>query len=156
MLPFRTGAFVAGVPVQPVLLHYPAMKGRPSLAWESIGATTCISGVKPLATVCKHHRAPPVFPIPRRAENTLLYEFNVRKYIVCTNPLLSVHTAVFFLYHQGKNFWPVSHMLQFSQCDGQEHCHSHVATSALHLLNFLIKVAHVQDSLFRIPVLLGH
>ncbi len=35
LLPFRTGAFLAGVPMRPVLLKY--APGRVSPAWESIG-----------------------------------------------------------------------------------------------------------------------
>ena len=36
LLTFKTGAFLAGAPVQPVVIKY--YKGRISPAWESIGA----------------------------------------------------------------------------------------------------------------------
>lgn len=83
LLPFRTGAFVAGVPVQPVLLNYPAVKGRPSLAWETIGAKThallVLSGFLQSACVTE---LPLYSPSEEEKKNPLLYAANVRSYMV--------------------------------------------------------------------------
>ena len=40
LLPFKTGAFLAGVPVQPVILKYPYT--RFSAAWDSISGVSSI------------------------------------------------------------------------------------------------------------------
>ena len=92
MLPFRTGAFVAGVPVQPILIHYPAVRNRPSLAWETIGAMThawlVLSGFLQSSCIIE---LPLYSPSEEEQSNALLYAANVRRYMVRTAPLSLLH-----------------------------------------------------------------
>jgi hypothetical protein len=83
LLPFRTGAFVAGAPVQPVLLQYRRRADAPQLSWETIEAPRHVLLV--FATLL--HRARivelPVYE-PDQAErvDAALYARNVRAYMV--------------------------------------------------------------------------
>ncbi|KAI4320999.1 hypothetical protein MLD38_034423 [Melastoma candidum] len=78
LLPFRTGAFLSGVPVLPVIIRYPYE--RFSLAWESI------SGVRHLALLlCQFVNRIDVTYLPvyyssqREKDDPKLYASNVRR-----------------------------------------------------------------------------
>jgi hypothetical protein len=109
LLPFRTGAFVAGVPVQPVLLSYPQLPRNPSLAWETVTAPRHIF----LVFSCLLHTArvwelPLYRPSLEEQSDPALYAANVRKFMVrlcacctcimrcarCVQRLMQRHCAV--------------------------------------------------------------
>lgn len=68
-----------------MLLHYPAVQGRPSLAWETIGAMThmwlVLSGFLQSACIFE---LPLYSPSVEEQSSSLLYAANVRSYMVCT------------------------------------------------------------------------
>jgi lysophosphatidylcholine acyltransferase / lyso-PAF acetyltransferase len=88
LLPFRTGAFVAGQPVQPVLLSYSRSKWSPSLSWETIEAPRHLFLV--LATLFHAARIvelPEYRPSAAEQSDPKLFADNVRNYMVrhCLN-----------------------------------------------------------------------
>lgn len=83
LLPFRTGAFVAGKPVQPVLLSYHHARGAPQLSWETIEAPRHLF----LVFSTLFHRArvvelPAYWPDDSERRDATLYAHNVRQYMV--------------------------------------------------------------------------
>ena len=83
LLPFRTGAFVAGKPVQPVLLQYAHRRGAPQLSWETIEAPRHIYLV--FATLFHSARVvelPAYWPSEEEQKDAALYAHNVRRYMV--------------------------------------------------------------------------
>ncbi|GAB4819331.1 hypothetical protein N2152v2_006377 [Parachlorella kessleri] len=81
LLPFKTGAFLAGAPVQPVILCYG--KGRISLSWEMIPAPRHLFLVlcNPLHSVTCYE-LPVYVPSPEEQADPKLYANNVRKYML--------------------------------------------------------------------------
>ncbi len=77
LLRFRTGAFVAGLPVAPVLLKYPYKYFPPSL--EAIKASKYVWGLmtQPWNEV-HYHRLPVYFPTAEERNDPRLYADNVR------------------------------------------------------------------------------
>lgn len=83
LLPFRTGAFVAGLPVQPVLLRYPQRKGNPALSWETVRATKHIQLVmSSFLHTAQIFELPMYFPSDDEQNDPRLYADNVRQYMV--------------------------------------------------------------------------
>ncbi|KAK9815838.1 hypothetical protein WJX72_010562 [[Myrmecia] bisecta] len=81
LLPFKTGAFLAGRPVQPVILRYG--EGRVSLAWDSIAAPKHLF----LALCAPFHRVtayelPVYVPSPEEQQDPVMYAANVREYML--------------------------------------------------------------------------
>jgi len=81
LLPFRTGAFLAGCPVQPVILKY--HEGRVSPAWESMDA---MHHVWLILTIPIHRvtaiQLPVYKPSKEEVADPTLYASNVRKYML--------------------------------------------------------------------------
>jgi lysophosphatidylcholine acyltransferase/lyso-PAF acetyltransferase len=81
LLPFRTGAFLAGSPVQPVVLEY--HEGRVSPAWESMDA---LHHVWLILTIPIHRvtaiQLPVYTPSKEEVADPTLYASNVRKYML--------------------------------------------------------------------------
>lgn len=81
LLPFKTGAFLAGVPLQPVLIHYE--KGNISPCWESIPAKDHV-----FLMMCEPaHRVtcyqlPVYVPTAEEKSDPVLYANNVRDYML--------------------------------------------------------------------------
>lgn len=80
LLPFKTGGFLAGVPVQPIILRYG--HGRLSPSWESISAPRHI-----FLTLCNFHSVtafelPLYQPSPAEQSDPVLYAKNVREYML--------------------------------------------------------------------------
>eukprot|EP00887_Chlorella_sp_A99_P007753 scaffold20.g7753.t1 len=85
LLPFKTGAFLAGVPVQPVVIRYG--EGRFSPAWEMIPAARHIFLMlcNPLhSAVC--YELPVYVPSPEEREDPKLYARNVRREMLIHPP----------------------------------------------------------------------
>lgn len=83
LLPFRTGAFVAGLPVQPVLLQYPQHTGNPALSWETVRALRHIHLTMSSFLHSAHiYELPMYFPSEEEKSDPRLYADNVRKYMV--------------------------------------------------------------------------
>ena len=83
LLPFRTGAFVAGKPVQPMLLSYGRHPDGPSLSWETIEFPNHLKLV--LSTLLNSVRVvelPVYHPSADEARDAGLYARNVRAYMV--------------------------------------------------------------------------
>jgi len=81
MLPFKTGAFLAGVPLQPVIIRY--TKGRMSLSWETIPITRHIFLLlcQPvLSATC--FELPVYVPSEEEKKDPKLYAANVRRMLV--------------------------------------------------------------------------
>lgn len=82
LLPFKSGAFLAGEPLQPVILQYGARRFSPS--WESIVATRHI-----FLLLCNvfHtvtcYMLPVYYPSEAEKKDPILYANNVRKAMVC-------------------------------------------------------------------------
>nr|AYE66857.1 LPEAT [Lobosphaera incisa] len=81
LLPFKTGAFLAGRPVQPVVLKYG--QGRVSMAWDSIDAKRHIF----LALCAPYHTVtvyelPVYVPTAEEQKDPVLYAANVRDYML--------------------------------------------------------------------------
>ncbi|BDA48874.1 probable lysophosphatidylcholine acyltransferase 1 [Coccomyxa sp. Obi] len=81
LLPFKTGAFLAGVPVQPVILKYG--KGRVSPAWESISAPRHIflMFATPFHSITAYE-LPVYVPTEEEQKDPVLYAHNVREYML--------------------------------------------------------------------------
>ncbi|KAI8470877.1 MAG: glycerol-3-phosphate 1-acyltransferase [Monoraphidium minutum] len=82
LLPFKTGAFLAGVPVQPIVIKYGG-KARVSPAWESISALRHLL----LMLTTPFHTAtcyelPIYYPSPEEQADPRLYAANVRQYML--------------------------------------------------------------------------
>ncbi|KAL3131350.1 hypothetical protein ABBQ38_000636 [Trebouxia sp. C0009 RCD-2024] len=80
LLPFKSGAFLAGAPVQPVLIQYG--KGRASPAWESIDIKWHL-----FLMMCSTHSVtayelPVYIPSDEEKNDALLYAQNVRQYML--------------------------------------------------------------------------
>eukprot|EP00892_Ulva_mutabilis_P012070 jgi/Ulvmu1/9235/UM005_0335.1 len=83
ILPFRTGAFVAGVPVQPVLLRYPQHKGNPALSWETVRAPRHIHLVmSSFLHSAQIFELPMYHPDEEEQSDPRLYADNVRQYML--------------------------------------------------------------------------
>lgn len=84
LLPFKSGAFLAGEPLQPVILQYGARRFSPS--WESIIATRHI-----FLLLCNvfHtvtcYKLPVYYPSEQEKKDPILYANNVRKAMVCVS-----------------------------------------------------------------------
>lgn len=96
LLPFKSGAFLAGAPLQPVILQYGSRRFSPS--WESIVATRHI-----FLMLCNvfHtvtcYKLPVYYPSEAEKKDPILYANNVRKAMVCcflvfSGDLLFTHT----------------------------------------------------------------
>ncbi|KAK9797382.1 hypothetical protein WJX73_008706 [Symbiochloris irregularis] len=81
LLPFRKGAFLAGAPVQPVILRYPV--NRVSPAWETISGLRHIWLMlcNPVHSVI-FYELPVYHPTKAEASNPELYANNVRQYML--------------------------------------------------------------------------
>lgn len=78
LLKFRSGAFVAGTPVAPVLLRYPYKWFSPS--YEAIKTKPYVWGLLSQPENCVHYyRLPVYFPNAQEREDPKLYAENVRK-----------------------------------------------------------------------------
>ncbi|KAJ1691628.1 hypothetical protein LUZ63_015783 [Rhynchospora breviuscula] len=87
LLPFKTGAFLGGAPVLPIIIKYPYQ--RFSLAWESI------SGVPhAFLVLCQWInymdviKLPVYYPSENEKRNPKIYANNVRKIIACEGKLI--------------------------------------------------------------------
>lgn len=82
MLPFKTGAFLAGAPLQPVIIRYHT--GRFSVAWESVPAARHI-----FLTLCTPihsvtcYELPVHVPTAEEKKDPRVYAEHVRKKMVC-------------------------------------------------------------------------
>eukprot|EP01026_Neomeris_dumetosa_P057807 TRINITY_DN5340_c0_g1_i7.p1 TRINITY_DN5340_c0_g1~~TRINITY_DN5340_c0_g1_i7.p1 ORF type:complete len:330 (-),score=29.63 TRINITY_DN5340_c0_g1_i7:570-1493(-) len=88
LLPFKTGAFIAGLPLQPVVLKYEV--GRVSAAWESIGAVRHLFLMLSNPThkvTC--YELPIYVPNQQEKEDPLLFAENVRKQMLEVGGFLS-------------------------------------------------------------------
>ncbi|NP_001352256.1 Lysophospholipid acyltransferase LPEAT1 isoform 2 [Zea mays] len=87
LLPFKTGAFLAGAPVQPVILKYPYRRFSP--AWDSMDGARHV-----LLLLCQfiNHmevvRLPVYYPSQLEKEDPKLYANNVRKLIAMEGNLV--------------------------------------------------------------------
>ncbi|KAJ3694034.1 hypothetical protein LUZ60_009514 [Juncus effusus] len=80
LLPFKTGAFLAGVPVLPVIIKYPYE--RFSLAWESIsGARHAILVLCQFVNYIDVMKLPVYYPSQNEKNDPHLYANNVRELI---------------------------------------------------------------------------
>lgn len=81
LLPFKTGAFLAGLPVQPVIIKYG--KGPVSPAWESISAVRhlLLMLTQPFHSVTCYE-LPIYFPSPEEKADPKLYATNVRQFML--------------------------------------------------------------------------
>ncbi|XP_042017496.1 lysophospholipid acyltransferase LPEAT1-like isoform X2 [Salvia splendens] len=78
LLPFKTGAFLAKAPVQPVILRYPYRRFSP--AWDSIsGARHVILLLSQFVNYIEVKRLPVYHPSEQEMEDPKLYAANVRK-----------------------------------------------------------------------------
>jgi lysophosphatidylcholine acyltransferase/lyso-PAF acetyltransferase len=81
LLPFKTGAFLAGLPVAPVVIKYGASPVSP--AWESISAVRhlLLMLTTPFHSVTCYE-LPVYYPTPEEAADPKLYAANVRRYML--------------------------------------------------------------------------
>lgn len=81
LLPFKTGAFLAGLPLQPIILQYTVNSVSP--AWESIPAARHIFLMlaNPFHSVTCYE-LPVYFPSPEEKSNPRLFADNVRQCMV--------------------------------------------------------------------------
>jgi len=83
LLPFHTGAFVAGKPVQPLLLSYGRRWGAPQLSWETIEAPRHLFLVLSTLFHSAHILELPMYhPSAEEQADAALYARNVRQYMV--------------------------------------------------------------------------
>eukprot|EP00897_Mesotaenium_endlicherianum_P010213 jgi/Mesen1/921/ME000117S00077 len=94
LLPFKTGAFLAGTPVLPVLLHYRPSKLSP--AWESIsGGRHVFLMLCQLSHRLEVLRLPVYYPSARERQDPKLFALNVRQLMADSGVLpLSSSTLV--------------------------------------------------------------
>ncbi|KAG0500052.1 hypothetical protein HPP92_000124 [Vanilla planifolia] len=86
LLPFKTGAFLANVPVLPVILRYPYQRFSP--AWDSISGVRHI--VLLLCQFINHIEVihlPVYYPSEQEKKDHKLYANNVRKLMACEGNL---------------------------------------------------------------------
>ncbi|XP_057988823.1 lysophospholipid acyltransferase LPEAT1-like isoform X2 [Hevea brasiliensis] len=77
LLPFKTGAFLAGTPVLPVILRYPYQRFSP--AWDSIsGVRHVIFLLCQFINYIEVKRLPVYYPSQEEKDNPKLYAYNVR------------------------------------------------------------------------------
>ncbi|XP_021612848.1 lysophospholipid acyltransferase LPEAT1 isoform X5 [Manihot esculenta] len=77
LLPFKTGAFLAGTPVLPVILRYPYQRFSP--AWDSIsGVRHVIFLLCQFINYIEVKRLPVYYPSQEEKDNPKLYASNVR------------------------------------------------------------------------------
>uniref|UniRef100_A0A0E0JHM7 Phospholipid/glycerol acyltransferase domain-containing protein n=1 Tax=Oryza punctata TaxID=4537 RepID=A0A0E0JHM7_ORYPU len=87
LLPFRTGAFLARVPVQPVILRYPYTMFSP--AWDSMdGARHVFLLLCQFVNYIEVVRLPVYCPSEQEKEDPKLYANNVRKLIATEGNLI--------------------------------------------------------------------
>lgn len=78
LLPFKTGAFLAGAPVLPVILRYPYQRFSP--AWDSIsGARHVIFLLCQFINYIEVTRLPIYYPSQEEKDDPKLYAYNVRR-----------------------------------------------------------------------------
>uniref|UniRef100_A0A7C9AV60 Phospholipid/glycerol acyltransferase domain-containing protein n=1 Tax=Opuntia streptacantha TaxID=393608 RepID=A0A7C9AV60_OPUST len=78
LLPFKTGAFIAGAPVLPVILNYPYQRFSP--AWDSIsGVRHVILLLCQFVNYMEVTRLPIYYPSKEERDDPKLYASNVRK-----------------------------------------------------------------------------
>ncbi|KAL2894622.1 Lysophospholipid acyltransferase LPEAT1 [Bienertia sinuspersici] len=78
LLPFKTGAFIAGAPVLPVILKYPYQRFSP--AWDSIsGVRHVILLLCQFVNYMEVMRLPVYYPSKEEKDDPKLYANNVRK-----------------------------------------------------------------------------
>lgn len=78
LLPFKTGAFIAGAPVLPVILRYPYQRFSP--AWDSIsGVRHVILLLCQFVNYMEVMRLPIYYPSKEEVDDPKLYANNVRK-----------------------------------------------------------------------------
>ncbi|MEW5304401.1 MAG: hypothetical protein WDW36_007012 [Sanguina aurantia] len=82
LLPFKSGAFLAGVPLQPIILEY-GVQGRVSPAWESIDAARHLFLLlcEPVHTLTCY-KLPVYTPSSAETADPLLYAANMHSYMV--------------------------------------------------------------------------
>uniref|UniRef100_A0A0D9V058 Phospholipid/glycerol acyltransferase domain-containing protein n=1 Tax=Leersia perrieri TaxID=77586 RepID=A0A0D9V058_9ORYZ len=87
LLPFKTGAFLARVPVQPVILRYPYTMFSP--AWDSMdGARHVFLLLCQFVNYIEVIRLPVYYPSKQEKEDPKLYANNVRKLIATEGNLI--------------------------------------------------------------------
>jgi lysophosphatidylcholine acyltransferase/lyso-PAF acetyltransferase len=93
LLPFRTGAFIAGVPVQPTIIKYGPSRVSP--AWETIGGIWHIFLMlaNPLHSVTVYE-LPVYMPSEEEKQSPRLFADNVRK-VMLKYSALTAHDAGF-------------------------------------------------------------
>ncbi|KAL4311519.1 hypothetical protein GQ457_01G009830 [Hibiscus cannabinus] len=87
LLPFKTGAFLAGAPVVPVILRYPYQRFSP--AWDSISGVRHV--VFLLCQIVNHLEVtwlPVYHPSQQEKDNPKLYANNVRKLMAAEGGLI--------------------------------------------------------------------
>ncbi|KAF0918713.1 hypothetical protein E2562_025837 [Oryza meyeriana var. granulata] len=104
LLPFKTGAFLARVPVQPVILRYPYTMFSP--AWDSIdGARHVFLLLCQIVNYIEVVRLPVYYPSDQEKEDPKLYASNVRKLIATEGNLIlsNLGLAEKRVYHEALN-----------------------------------------------------
>lgn len=87
LLPFRTGAFLAKVPVRPVILRYPYKRFSP--AWDSIaGARHMFLLLCQFVNYMEVIHLPVYYPSQQEKEDPKLYASNVRRFMAAEGNLL--------------------------------------------------------------------
>ncbi|CAO2162289.1 unnamed protein product [Urochloa humidicola] len=87
LLPFKTGAFLASAPVQPVILRYPYRRFSP--AWDSMeGACHVFLLLCQFVNYLEVVRLPVYYPSEQEKEDPKLYANNVRKLIAMEGNLI--------------------------------------------------------------------
>ncbi|KAG2588320.1 lysophospholipid acyltransferase LPEAT1-like [Panicum virgatum] len=87
LLPFKTGAFLASAPVQPVILRYPYRRFSP--AWDSMdGARHVFLLLCQFVNYMEVVRLPVYYPSEQEKEDPKLYANNVRKLIAMEGNLI--------------------------------------------------------------------
>ncbi|WVZ71390.1 hypothetical protein U9M48_019982 [Paspalum notatum var. saurae] len=87
LLPFKTGAFLASVPVQPVILRYPYRRFSP--AWDSMdGARHVFLLLCQFVNYMEVVRLPVYYPSEQEKEDPKVYANNVRKLIAVEGNLI--------------------------------------------------------------------
>lgn len=81
IMPFKTGAFLAGIPLQPVIIQYHSSSVSP--AWESVGITKHLYLLFcNLFHSVTCYELPPYFPSEQERGDPALYAANVRQYML--------------------------------------------------------------------------
>ncbi|XP_031251991.1 lysophospholipid acyltransferase LPEAT1-like [Pistacia vera] len=104
LLPFKTGAFLARVPVLPVILRYPYQ--RFSLAWDSIsGARHVLFLLCQFVNHIEVTRLPVYYPSQQEKDDPKLYAENVRRLMAGEGNLImsDIGLAEKRIYHAALN-----------------------------------------------------